>query len=154
MKTGNPSSPQGIVKRGNFNTPNSDPIHLNGVHNPFAGDLVDHRSPFPRAVSLRNNNPLPDLPSIYHTARVFTSPARTHWGRWTKVWRLALAEKSVTSPKREARAFSETAASYLQREMEDSEVDWVCVVEKSECLQREMEDSSAREEEMGFSFEP
>jgi len=76
MKTGNPSSPQGIVKRGNFNTPNSDPIHLNGVHNPFAGDLVDHRSPFPRAVSLRNNNPLPDLPSIYHTARVFTSPAR------------------------------------------------------------------------------
>ena len=80
--------------------------------------------------------------------------SRTHWGRWTKVWRLALAEKSVTSPKREARAFSETAASYLQREMEDSEVDWVCVVEKSECLQREMEDSSAREEEMGFSFEP
>ena len=46
------------------------------------------------------------------------------------MWRLALAEKSVTSPKREARAFSETAASYLQREMEDSEVDWVCVVEK------------------------
>ncbi|XP_027928393.1 probable receptor-like protein kinase At5g24010 [Vigna unguiculata] len=45
-------------------------------HRPFAGDLVDHRSPFPRAVSLRNNNPLPDLPSIYHTARVFTSPAR------------------------------------------------------------------------------
>jgi len=25
---------------------------------------------------------------------------------------------------------------------------------KSECLHREMEDSSAREEEMGFSFEP
>ncbi|QCE00445.1 hypothetical protein DEO72_LG7g1735 [Vigna unguiculata] len=37
---------------------------------------------------------------------------QTHWGRWTKAWRLALAEKSVTSPKWEARVFSETAASY------------------------------------------
>ncbi|CAJ1820511.1 unnamed protein product [Sphenostylis stenocarpa] len=48
-------------------------------YRPFAGDLAGNRSPFspsPRAVSLRNDNPLPDSPSIYHTARVFTSPAR------------------------------------------------------------------------------
>ncbi|KAG4388884.1 hypothetical protein GLYMA_09G256402v4 [Glycine max] len=49
-------------------------------HRPFSGDLSGHHrfpfSPSPHAVSLQNNNPLPNLPPIYHTARVFTSPAR------------------------------------------------------------------------------
>ena len=36
----------------------------------FTDDILDHHSPFPCVVLLRNDNPLHNLPPIYYTARV------------------------------------------------------------------------------------
>ncbi|KAI4328823.1 hypothetical protein L6164_021149 [Bauhinia variegata] len=45
----------------------------------FVGDLSSYNTPLSssaRSISFRNENPVPGLPPIYHTARIFTGPTK------------------------------------------------------------------------------